>query len=274
MTGNWRRSIADNQQSGRVYKPMVAHTMAAEDTVYGHAFDFIAYARLQLAQDGQLSRDLEALHGGGPFIVKARYAIERDDWAAAAKLTAPRDDAFDAAVAQFARALGAARSGDADGADADLNALRRLRPQVVQQEGAYWGGLVDIYAETAQAWIAEARGAHDGARDALATAADHDDIQQKHILLENKLVPIRELLGDLLLAQGRPDMARDAYQRTLQSSPNRYRTLLGLARADTAVGDAAGARETYRKLLDLTRDADTERRGIAEAKAAATQPDR
>ena len=270
MLGNWRKSISDNQHSGLVAEPMIAHTPTAEDTVYGHAFDFIAYARLQLAQDTQVDRDLQAMHGTGPFIVKARYAIERDDWAGAAALPAAQEDAFDAAVARFSRALGFARIGKPGQAEVELAALQKLRPAVVKSEGAYWGGLVDIYAEAAKSWIAEAEGKHDQALAEMRDAADHDDVQQKHILLENKLVPIRELLGDLLLAQGEPGAARAAYEKSLLLSPRRYRSLLGVARADAAAGDKVAARKAYDNLLDLTREADTLRSGMAEAKAYAT----
>jgi len=47
----------------------------------------------------------------------ARYALEREDWKAAAALPVPSAPAFGEAVVVFARALGAARSGDAAAAD-------------------------------------------------------------------------------------------------------------------------------------------------------------
>ena len=268
MTGEWQRSIDDNERSGRVADPAVARTPTAEDTVYDHAFDFIAYARLQLAQDQQVARDLQAMHAGHSFVVQARYALERDDWLAASTLPLPRDGAFDAAIARFSRALGFARLGQAAPARAELSALRALRPAVVRDEGAYWGGLVDIYAEAAEGWILDVDGDHARALTTLSAAADHDDVQQKHILLENKLVPIRELLGDMLLAHGQAAEAKAAYETSLISSPRRYRSFVGIARAAAAAGDVAGAQSADRQISDLTRDADTVRPAMAAAKAA------
>ena len=180
MLGEWTKSIDANQRSGIVAEPAAARNATQADIVYPHAYDFIAYARLQLAQDAQLARDVKALHGGGPLIVKARMALEHDDWAAAAALTVPSDDSFDAAVARFTRALGAARLRRIAEARDEGVKLRNLRAAVVESEGDYWGGLVDIYVGAAQAWISQAAGEPDKARAEMRAAADLDDGLQKH----------------------------------------------------------------------------------------------
>ena len=43
------------------------------------------------------------------------------------------------------------------------------------------------------------------------------------------IVPLRELLGDLLLEIGQPAAALAEYKRSLASAPNRYRSLYGAA---------------------------------------------
>jgi predicted Zn-dependent protease len=68
--------------------------------------------------------------------------------------------------------------------------------------------------------------------------------------------PPHELLGDALLAVGRPKDAIAAYEKGLELMPNRSLTLLGLARAQRATGDTAGATRTEARLRENWRRAD------------------
>ena len=68
--------------------------------------------------------------------------------------------------------------------------------------------------------------------------------------------PPHELLGDALSAVGRPSEAIAAYTKGLELMPNRSRTLLGLARAQRTVGDAAAAAKTQARLRENWRRAD------------------
>ena len=75
-----------------------------------------------------------------------------------------------------------------------------------------------------------------------------------------------ELLGEIHLKQGRPAEAVADYERALKTTPSRAAALLGLARARTAAGDRAGAREAYRQLLANWHAADADLPQIAEAR--------
>lgn len=70
--------------------------------------------------------------------------------------------------------------------------------------------------------------------------------------------PSYELLGELLLKEGRNAPARAAFQASLQRAPQRTESLLGLARAESAMGDKAAAAQTDRQLLDIWKNADPE----------------
>ncbi len=70
--------------------------------------------------------------------------------------------------------------------------------------------------------------------------------------------PSYELLGELLLKEGRNAPARAAFQASLQRAPQRAESLLGLARAESAMGDKAAAAQTDRQLLDIWKNADPE----------------
>lgn len=269
MLGAWDKSIAANRQSEYVAEPASAHDPVKGDIVFEHAFDFIAYARLQKGQDSHVARDLATLRAAGqamPTVVLARYALERGDWRDAARMPLP-NDVFDAVLARFTRAYGAARAGDATQAEAEIAALRALRGPIAQGAGEYWGQSDDIYADAAQAWLDKARGRTDDALALMRKAAAADDGHGKHIYLENKLLPMRESLADMELETGHAKEALADYRQSLKLAPNRWRSWLGVARAAAAVGDGAQAREAFAKLLDLGKDGDHARPGEAAAKA-------
>src|SRR3989441_13328801 len=84
----------------------------------------------------------------GPYalaVSPARYAVERGDWKAAAELQVrPSPLAQVQAITHFARALGAARSGNPEAARADIARLAELRDKLRDAKDAYWSEQVDI----------------------------------------------------------------------------------------------------------------------------------
>lgn len=70
--------------------------------------------------------------------------------------------------------------------------------------------------------------------------------------------PSYELLGELLLKENRNAPARAAFEASLERAPQRTGSLLGLARAESAMGDKAAAAETWRKLHEIWKNADPE----------------
>jgi hypothetical protein len=268
MLGLWEESIQANRESNAVVDPKHADDPVGGDIAYLHAFDFIAYARLQLAQDRWVAADLEALRKAGQaaVLMRARYVLERGDWQAGAEMPLAHDGGFDDVTARFARGLGAARLGKLEEARAELSALRALRSGIEQASGAYWAGFVDIYAGAVDAWVAKAAGHSDEGLHRMQVAAERDDGREKSIAMENKLLPMRELLGEFLLEIGRPIPAEAAFTRSLENAPNRYRSLLGGARAAAASGDAPTARDYYGKLLKLTLKADARSAEVSEAR--------
>ena len=115
------------------------------------------------------------------------------------------------------------------------------------------------------AWIAFKQGADDQAMKLMRAAADGEDGSVKHIAMENRLYPLRELLGDLLLEIGQPAAALTEYETALKANPNRYRGFWGAARAADKAGDRPKAVSYYDKLMELASKADSER---AESRAA------
>jgi hypothetical protein len=192
--------------------------------------------------------------------IPVRYAIERGAWAEAAALPPPHTPYPQAeAITWFGRALGAARSADLDGARRDVEEIVRLRAQLASAQDAYWAEQLDIQAEAARAWIALGERRADSAIASMRSAADREDRTEKSIAMENRLSPMRELLGELLLEAGRPTDAQREFVLSLKSVPNRFRSLAGAGRAAALAGRKDQARSYYRQLLVLTEDADSER---------------
>lgn len=77
--------------------------------------------------------------------------------------------------------------------------------------------------------------------------------------------PPHELLGELLLATGKPAEALIEFETTLKKAPNRTQSLLGLARAQAASHDVTAAVITYKKLVKIWHDADRTLPGLIEA---------
>jgi Flp pilus assembly protein TadD len=82
------------------------------------------------------------------------------------------------------------------------------------------------------------------------------------------VLPARELLGDLLLALGRPAEAARAYQQALRQTPGRARSIFGLAMAAQQADDPATARTAYRQYLKLMAHGDGDRPELTIARSA------
>src|SRR5215831_14662484 len=72
-------------------------------------------------------------------------------------------------------------------------------------------------------------GRRDGAIAAMRKAADLDDASEKNVAMENKLVLIRALLGELYLAAGMNKEALVEFEASDKVMPNRFRIIAGSA---------------------------------------------
>src|SRR6185369_4083879 len=127
-------------------------------------------------------------------------------------------------------------------------------------------GQVEIQILCAQAWIAQGQGNKDEALKFMRAAADLEDGSEKHVAMENRLYPMRELLGDMLREQGRPAEALKEYTVSLKNAPNRLRGYYAAAKAAEAAGEKKRAAGYYAQLAKLTRGADGDRAELRELK--------
>ena len=280
MVGMWEQSIASNLKSNEVSRDY--STQAKLDGVLAgvpHALDFMQYAYLQLGQDAKakalIDESAEIKKVIGPIsagntaraAVPARYMLERQDWKGAAQLQ-PLGTPFPAAeaITHFARAMGAARSGNTAAALADIDKLKQLREGLLKANQGYWAEQIEVQVLGAQAWTSLAQGNKDEALKFMRAAADLEDGSEKHVAMENRLYPMRELLGDMLLEQGQAAAALKAYEVSLKNSPNRLRGYYGAAKSAEAVGEKKKAKGYFAQLAKLTRGADGDRAELREMK--------
>lgn len=118
----------------------------------------------------------------------------------------------------------------------------------------------------AAAWIAQAEGRRNETVQLMRATAALEDRTEKSVAMENRLSPMHELLGEMLLEVGEPNAALREFEASLQAAPNRYRSIAGAAKAAEGAGDRGAARAWYGRLSQLTADADTERPDMAAAR--------
>jgi hypothetical protein len=245
-----------------------------------HSLDFLANAYLQLGQDQQAKRIVDARNSVTEYpagfrysghtafaAIPVRYAFERGAWADAAALEIPKTPFAQAeAITWFGRGIGAARSGDPTKAGEAIDQLRLLKDRLNRANDAYWTEQVAIQEEAAGGWLALVEGRKGDAIAAMRHAADLEDRSGKHVAMENRLSPIRELFGELLLEADEPTQALREFEASLRNNPNRYRSFAGAAKAAERAGDRGQAKSYYEKLLILAAEADGGRPDLIAAK--------
>ena len=285
--GMWQDAISANlaaDQAARNYAASTSATAKANPaSVPGryHALDFLVNAYLQIARDRRAKAILDernspgATSSGGSITahtgfaaIPVRYALDRHAWAEAAAIP-PMQTTFKQAeaIVAFGRSLGAARTGNLGQAKEDLAHITRLRQALAAEGDPYWAEQVGIQEAAASAWIALAEKDTARALAAMGDAASREDRSEKHVAMENRLSPMRELLGEMLLEAGRPADALREFERSLQTIPGRFRSIAGAADAAARSGNRAAATTYYRQLIALTSEADSERPAVTAARA-------
>jgi tetratricopeptide (TPR) repeat protein len=287
--GMWQQSIDSNR---------AAHTAAIDyvqksqgpgsyDLETLHTMDYLEYAYLQIAQDGPAKEVVDELIGfrqseganlAGAYAVAAipvRYALERRDWPAAAALSEPaigfpleRFPWAEAMIA-YARALGDAQTGNIAGAETEIGRLQSLEDKLKGND-TYWANQVEVQRLAAAGILAHVRGDDKTAVALVRVAADLDATMDKHPATPSSVLPARELLADLLLELNEPAAALIEYQAMLNTDPNRFRSLLGEARAAKQTGDSVTAHDAYQKLVALSKPVGPARPELAEARSYLT----
>ncbi len=274
--GLWDDSIASNLASAASARKQ---NLAGDEL---HARDYLIYAYLQTGQvteARQLTQQLPVVQPGdaaryaglyATAAIPARYWIERRQWSAAATLPLPPPtsarDAYASteATLYFARALGAARSGDIKAAQAAMQRQLWLR-DILAQRGDHGADEVNLQMKIVSAWIRWEEGNHTAALEEMRTAVALEDANEKSPVSPGSIAPAHEMLGDMLLLAKQPTLALAAYESALQSTPGRIRAEYGAAVSAQQAGRRSAAEQHYRRLLTMCSHGDADLPELAQA---------
>lgn len=276
--GLWEDSVASNTASAQSAVAQVRRLRGGGGSFDQlHAIDYLVYARLQQAQDRSAQKALQEMEAikaldenqfaaAYAFAASpARWALERHDWKAASVLSVkpawfPWNRFRNAeALLHYAKAIGAARSGDITTARRSADAIAEIRSALSAGKDYDWSGSITAQLKAAKAIILFSEGKKKEGLSLLRTAADHEDAIDKHPVTPGALLPAREMLADLLMENGAAAEALREYEKVLQSAPRRFNATAGAARAAAQSGDTVKARALAKQLLDITRNAEVSR---------------
>ena len=236
---------------------------------FPHAIEYLVYAYLQQGRDDLAAAQVKRLRETGRLeptfktafhlaSTGARFALERHAWREAMSLPSREPatlnwDAFQWAegVTWFARGLGSAHERDLESGRAAAKRLAELETAAGASGEPVFARTIGVLRLGVDAWIANAMGKRDSSVALMREAVALEESTPKPPVTPAPTLPASELLGDLLLEQGRASDALVAYERSLARYPNRFNSLLGAARAARALGNASLARTRYAELVGV-----------------------
>jgi len=267
--GMWQESIESNRRAAAASRDHARRAFGGATWFEElHALDYLAFAHLQRGEHRAVRRILRRLRSldrlAEPNVtaayalgaIPARFALERRRWRDAAALEFVQPEVihrfpFAAAHVWFARALGAARSGDVPRARWAVRALEQVQSALDDPELRWWSDQVGIQRLAASGWLAHAEGRQVDALRLLGEAAALEERAGTHPVTPGQILPAREQRGDLLMLLDRPAEALVEYEAALAAFPGRFNAHLGAARAAQLSGDDERARFHYARVIEL-----------------------
>ena len=276
--GLWQDDIDSNLASIAATRKTAAMHMGGESHQF-HAMDYLVYAYLQSGREVEASHVIEELkvmppvhdmqdmgydeQGYALSEFPAMYDIELRHWKEAASLTPVKTpDEGNHAITYWARAIGAARSGNTAQAEKDIAEIEHIHKVYLDKKATYFAGMIDDSRKQAAAWLAHAQGKNEEAIRMLREVADKEDKLGR----EPTVVPTREMLADMLLEMKRPAESLAEYETDLKLNPNRFSGLYGAARAAEAAGQTDKANTYYIHLVKMCAASSSKRPELEQAK--------
>jgi tetratricopeptide (TPR) repeat protein len=174
----------------------------------------------------------------------------------------PRDLLYPVGTWRYARAMAYARTGRPDRAEEELADLRGIREETSRSVRKVWGlnatsGLLGVAVTVVEGEIAAARGRYGEAVRRL-----EEGVERESALVYDEPppwhLPVRHVLGAVLLEAERPADAEMVYREALERFPENGWCLFGLAESLEAQGKTREANEVRKRFGDAWRAADVE----------------
>ena len=250
-----------------------------------HALDYLVYAYLQLGDNTKAQLEMDKMkmikevfpsdHFATAYAliaVPSRLAVENKNWELATKLELPKTNldwdkaTWPKAILHFSRALGFTNTGDSSSAQKELEILVSLRDRLNDAENSYESGQVTIQIEAIKGWIEYSKGNSDKAIEYMKLASNLENKTSKAAVTPGEIIPADELLADLYLVLNRPEEALKAYELNLKGHPFRFNGIYGAAKAAQQLNDTKLAIYYFEKLIKLSKDVNSSRAELLEAK--------
>ena len=277
--GLWQDDIDSNLASIAATRKTAAMHMGGESHQF-HAMDYLVYAYLQSGRETEALKVIQEVkampkvsdmqdmgydeQGYALSEFPAVYEIELRHWKeAAALMPVSSPDAGNRAITYWARAVGAARSGNLEQARKDVAEIEAVRKIYEDQKKKYFAATIEDSRKQALAWIAHAEGKNDDAVKLMREVADKED----QLGEEPTAIPAREQLAEILLESGHSEQALAEYATDLKLNPNRFNGLYGAARAAEAAGQSAQANAYYAELLKVCAGSNSDRPELGRARS-------
>ncbi|MCK5442220.1 MAG: tetratricopeptide repeat protein [Maribacter sp.] len=287
--GIWEESIESNllsASSSRCYTDAAALNGAYFEEL--HATDYLVYAYLQKGDNANaekqqlLMKNLRAFYPTNitaaiyPITaIPARLALENKNWERAANLELQEIDLnweqfpWQEAIHHFAKALGAVHMNDFETVEQKIEVLKELHQNLKAQNDRTKSiqiKQVEIQIKTARAWLSFRKNDQKNGLSLMQEAAEIERNTSKHPVTPGDVLPAIELLGDMFLEMGRNEEALAAYEENLKDRPNRFNGLYGAAVAAKQAGNHEKALYHYTELIELTKDSNSTRPELGEAR--------
>jgi tetratricopeptide (TPR) repeat protein len=242
-----RAYIAREKPSGEypmLYYPHNLDFLWAAASMEGRSADAIRAARDLAAETPvEMVRQMPDMEGVlvTPQLVLLRFGRWHEVLAEPAP---PADLVYATALDRYARGVALVRQGKLDQAAQQLALVREaaaaMPPDRIVMQVNRAKPILELAAHTLAGELDAARGETDAAVRELREAVRLQD-ELRYMEPPPWYFPVRQALGAVLLAAGRPREAEEVYRQDLARNPDNGWSLLGLARSLEAQGDDAGA---------------------------------
>ena len=239
--GMWEGVVASNDTSYKAALDHVQRKGLPRGRSEFHSLQWYHYGQIQLGNEemaqwalDEAFRTLETFPGKrvrrGAMGMLARHTVETERWAEFDHGVLTDADRNHSAL-QLAAGLSAAYTGRLDAAEVALARIRSSRQRFERKAStAYRARIVAVEERELEAALALTRGDDDAAEEFLVEAVALEAELNAPSGPPSPMKPAHEMYGEFLLARGRMEEAAEQFNKALERTPNRTRSVRGLER--------------------------------------------